>query len=88
MFIPINENNTHWYSACISFRHKRIEIYDSLLEVCKFNRGKPVELRKNTGTMLVRVPCILELYLLIHVGFNVASRGAWSYERRERTVQE
>ena len=60
----------------------------SVLAQSQDHQGKPVELRKNTGTMLVRVPCILELYLLIHVGFNVASRGAWSYERRERTVQE
>ena len=30
VFIPINSNNTHWYSACINFKAKTIRIYDSL----------------------------------------------------------
>lgn len=58
VFIPINENNSHWYSACINFRLKRIDIYDSLREICLTNRQKPVQLRKNTHTMLV---CLDEL---------------------------
>ncbi|KIK50215.1 hypothetical protein GYMLUDRAFT_253165 [Collybiopsis luxurians FD-317 M1] len=53
VFIPINENNSHWYSACINFRSQRIEIYDSLRHVCLVNRRKPVQSRKNTDIMLV-----------------------------------
>lgn len=53
VFIPINENGVHWFSACIHFRLKRIDIYDSLGENCVSNRQKPVPLRKNTGLMLV-----------------------------------
>ena len=53
VFIPINERNIHWYSACINFASKRIDIYDSLREVCLENRQKPLISRKNTSTMLV-----------------------------------
>ncbi|KAF5373396.1 hypothetical protein D9757_009772 [Collybiopsis confluens] len=53
VFIPINENGTHWYSARIDFRQKRIDIYDSLKERCVSNRVKPPLLRKNAGLMLI-----------------------------------
>ncbi|KAJ3751464.1 hypothetical protein DFH05DRAFT_1570329 [Lentinula detonsa] len=53
VFIPINESNSHWYSACINFRLQRVEIYDSLREVYLKSRENPVPLRKNTKTMLV-----------------------------------
>ncbi|KAF5344404.1 hypothetical protein D9757_015045 [Collybiopsis confluens] len=53
VFIPINENSSHWYSAYIDFRLKRIEIYDSLQGTCLANRRKPVLLRKNANLMLV-----------------------------------
>ncbi|KAF5345844.1 hypothetical protein D9757_014063 [Collybiopsis confluens] len=53
VFIPIHEHSSHWYSAFIDFRYKRIEIYDSLRETCVNNRQKPVPLRKNTNLMLV-----------------------------------
>ncbi|KAE9389204.1 cysteine proteinase [Gymnopus androsaceus JB14] len=53
VFIPINEFNTHWYSASINFVTKRIEIYDSLAVVYFANRRRPVESRKNTNLMLV-----------------------------------
>ncbi|KAJ3831381.1 hypothetical protein F5878DRAFT_667615 [Lentinula raphanica] len=52
VFIPIHEGSTHWYSARIDFRLKRIDIYDSLQETCIINRQKPVSLRKNTNLML------------------------------------
>ncbi|KAF5370525.1 hypothetical protein D9757_010151 [Collybiopsis confluens] len=52
VFIPIHENSSHWYSAYIDFRHKRIEIYDSLRDTCLANRQKPVLLRKNANLML------------------------------------
>ncbi|KAF5360327.1 hypothetical protein D9757_013947 [Collybiopsis confluens] len=53
VFIPIHENTSHWYSAFIDFRYKRIQIYDSLRETCVINRQKPICLRKNTNLMLV-----------------------------------
>ncbi|KAF5371065.1 hypothetical protein D9757_010287 [Collybiopsis confluens] len=53
VFIPINEDLNHWYSAHIDFRFKRIDIYDSLEERCLSNRQKPVPQRKNTQLMLV-----------------------------------
>ncbi|KAF5367322.1 hypothetical protein D9757_010090 [Collybiopsis confluens] len=53
VFIPIHESSSHWYSAYIDFRLKRIEIYDSLQETCLTNRRKPVLLRKNAKLMLV-----------------------------------
>ncbi|KAF5347228.1 hypothetical protein D9757_014573 [Collybiopsis confluens] len=53
VFIPIHENNSHWYSVYIDFRLKRIEIYDSLRERCEANRQKPIAMRKNTNLMLV-----------------------------------
>ncbi|KAF5361199.1 hypothetical protein D9757_013610 [Collybiopsis confluens] len=53
VFIPINEDLNHWYSAHIDFRFKRIDIYDSLEEHCLSNRQKPVPQRKNTQLMLV-----------------------------------
>lgn len=53
VFIPINEDNIHWYSACINFKLKHIHIYDSLEHSCHSNRGKPVLLRKNSRVMLV-----------------------------------
>ncbi|KAF5344434.1 hypothetical protein D9757_015436 [Collybiopsis confluens] len=53
VFIPIHEGSCHWYSAWIDFSRKRIEIYDSLREVCTTNRPKPLLLRKNTSLMLV-----------------------------------
>mmetsp|Transcript_19980 Transcript_19980/g.47574 ORF Transcript_19980/g.47574 Transcript_19980/m.47574 type:complete len:136 (+) Transcript_19980:75-482(+) len=30
MIIPINDNNVHWFAACIDFRNKRTEVYDSM----------------------------------------------------------
>ena len=30
VIIPINQNNTHWFAACINFRDKRTEVYDSM----------------------------------------------------------
>ncbi|KAF5345220.1 hypothetical protein D9757_015317 [Collybiopsis confluens] len=58
VFIPINENSSHWYSAYIDFRLKRIEIYDSLQGTCLANRRKPVLLRKNANLMLVRLQIV------------------------------
>lgn len=55
IFIPINENHSHWYSAYIDFRHKHIHVYDSWGETCRINKRKPVLQRKNAGLMLVRV---------------------------------
>ncbi|KAF5370489.1 hypothetical protein D9757_013126 [Collybiopsis confluens] len=52
VFIPIHENRSHWYSAYIDFRLRRIEIYDSLRDTCLTNRQKPVLLRKNANLML------------------------------------
>ncbi|KAF5346254.1 hypothetical protein D9757_015247 [Collybiopsis confluens] len=53
VFIPINENQLHWYSAYIDFRLKRIEIFDSLETTCITNRDKPLSLQKNMKLMLV-----------------------------------
>ncbi|KAF5344499.1 hypothetical protein D9757_015048 [Collybiopsis confluens] len=53
VFIPINENQLHWYSAYIDFRLKRIEIFDSLETTCVKNRDKPLSLQKNMKLMLV-----------------------------------
>ncbi|KAJ3991171.1 hypothetical protein F5050DRAFT_1716310 [Lentinula boryana] len=53
VFIPINESNSHWYSACINFRLQQVQIYDSLCEVYLKSRENPVQLRKNTKTMLL-----------------------------------
>ncbi|KAJ3968321.1 hypothetical protein EV361DRAFT_870938 [Lentinula raphanica] len=53
VFIPIHEGLSHWYSARIDFKLKRIDIFDSLRETCIANRRKPVPLRKNTNLMLV-----------------------------------
>ena len=30
IILPVNHSNTHWTSAAINFRKKRIEYYDSL----------------------------------------------------------
>jgi hypothetical protein len=54
VFIPTNDNNVHWYSACINFCSRRIDIYDSLCETGFQNGQKPTQLRKNTKTRLVR----------------------------------
>ncbi|KAJ3753474.1 hypothetical protein EV360DRAFT_87753 [Lentinula raphanica] len=53
VFIPIHEKSSHWYSAYIDFRLKRIEIYDSLEETCLTNRQKPISQRKNTHLLIV-----------------------------------
>lgn len=53
VFIPINENHSHWYSAHINFKQKRIHVYDSLSETCLLNQNKPVLQRKNARLMLV-----------------------------------
>ncbi|KAJ3776202.1 hypothetical protein FB446DRAFT_785361 [Lentinula raphanica] len=53
VFIPIHENASHWYSAYIDFRLKRIEIYDSLQQTYLDNYTKPAILRKNTRITLV-----------------------------------
>ncbi|KAJ3753319.1 hypothetical protein EV360DRAFT_74606 [Lentinula raphanica] len=53
VFIPIHENESHWYSAYIDFRLKRIEIYDSLQQTYLDNYTKPAILRKNTRITLV-----------------------------------
>lgn len=53
VFIPINENHSHWYSAYIDFCNKYIHVYDSWGETCLVNQQKPVLLRKNSGLMLV-----------------------------------
>lgn len=53
VFIPINENNTHWYSTCINVSAKQIDIYDSLEETYLVNQQKPILSRKNTKLMLV-----------------------------------
>lgn len=55
VFILINENHSHWYSAHIDFKQKCIHIYDSWSETCLINQQKPVLQRKNTGLMLVSV---------------------------------
>ncbi|KAF5343283.1 hypothetical protein D9757_015341 [Collybiopsis confluens] len=53
VFIPINEQSTHWYSAYIDFRLRRIEVFDSLEINCTSNRKKPVTHQKNMQLMLV-----------------------------------
>ncbi|KAF5364863.1 hypothetical protein D9757_012750 [Collybiopsis confluens] len=53
VFIPINENRMHWYSAYIDFRLKRIQIFDSLETTCVANRDKPLAFQKNMKLMLV-----------------------------------
>lgn len=53
VFIPINENHSHWYSAYIDFLNKYIHIYDSWGKTCLLNKQKPVLLRKNSALMLV-----------------------------------
>ncbi|KAF5391172.1 hypothetical protein D9757_002992 [Collybiopsis confluens] len=53
VYIPINENRAHWYSARIDFLEKRIDIYDSLRDRCLENRQKPPLLRKNAKLMLI-----------------------------------
>ncbi|KAF5347364.1 hypothetical protein D9757_015169 [Collybiopsis confluens] len=53
VFIPINKNQVHWYSAYIDFCLKRIEIFDSLETTCVKNRDKPLSLQKNMKLMLV-----------------------------------
>ncbi|KAF5335612.1 hypothetical protein D9757_015360 [Collybiopsis confluens] len=53
VFIPINERSTHWYSAYIDFRHRRIEIFDSLEINCTNNQKKPITHQKNMQLMLV-----------------------------------
>ncbi|KAJ3738529.1 hypothetical protein EV360DRAFT_76883 [Lentinula raphanica] len=53
VFIPIHEGSSHWYSARIGFKLKRIDVFDSLQETCIINCRKPVSLRKNTNLMLV-----------------------------------
>ncbi|KAJ3765956.1 hypothetical protein FB446DRAFT_794553 [Lentinula raphanica] len=53
VFIPIHEGLSHWYSARIDFRLKRIDIFDSLGEICISNRRKPASQRKNTKLLLV-----------------------------------
>ncbi|KAF5354345.1 hypothetical protein D9757_014334 [Collybiopsis confluens] len=53
VYIPINENRAHWYSARIDFLQKRIDIYDSLRDRCIENRQKPPLLRKNAKLMLI-----------------------------------
>lgn len=55
LFIPINGGRRHWYSACIDYVRKRIDIYDSLQEVCVSNRSKPAGERQNANLMLVSV---------------------------------
>ncbi|KAF5374574.1 hypothetical protein D9757_007131 [Collybiopsis confluens] len=55
VFIPINEAQSHWYSAWIDFRQKRIDIFDSLGERCLVNRKKPPLLRRNANLMLVLI---------------------------------
>ena len=56
MFIPINENNTHWYSVYIDFCAKRINIYDSLEETFLVNQQKAIPYHKNMSLMLVSLP--------------------------------
>ncbi|KAF5343781.1 hypothetical protein D9757_014804 [Collybiopsis confluens] len=53
VFIPINEDRLHWYSAHIDFRRKQINIYDSLKDRYIENHQKPPLLRKNASLMLV-----------------------------------
>lgn len=53
VFIPINENHSHWYSAYIDFQNKKIHVYDSWGSTCLLNEEKPVLLRKHSGLMLV-----------------------------------
>lgn len=53
VFIPINGNRNHWYSACIDYKRKCINIYDSLRDLCLTNRCKPPEQRKNKELMMV-----------------------------------
>src|ERR1700742_1656904 len=53
LFIPINGGRCHWYSACIDYVRKRIDIYDSLQEFCVSNRSKPADERQNANLMLV-----------------------------------
>lgn len=31
VILPVNHNNSHWTAACINFRKKRFESYDSML---------------------------------------------------------
>lgn len=70
VFIPINENHSHWYSASINFCRKRIDIYDSLRERCLSNRKKAVPLRRNTNLMLVNVLLESSAYSELILGAN------------------
>lgn len=84
VFIPINENHSHWYSAYIDFHKKHIHIYDSWSETCLINRGKPVLQRKNTQLMLVRSfwrRCTPPWYTMMRIGLNVACRTTRTWER-------
>ncbi|KAJ3967609.1 hypothetical protein EV361DRAFT_1036215 [Lentinula raphanica] len=54
VFVPIHESSSHWYSAYIDFRLKRIEVYDSLKETFVSNSQKPATERKNTNLILVK----------------------------------
>ncbi|KAF5370494.1 hypothetical protein D9757_013117 [Collybiopsis confluens] len=53
VFIPVNENKTHWYSARIDFHLRRIDIYDSLKERYTVNQRKPMLLRRNAPLMMM-----------------------------------
>lgn len=93
VFIPINENNAHWYSAYIDFQNKSIQIYDSWGDTCLMNQQKLVLLRKNSGLMLVSTIFILTAYdtswcLAIKIGFNVAYGIACPYKGSGGTVEE
>ncbi|KAF5382233.1 hypothetical protein D9757_008919 [Collybiopsis confluens] len=53
VFIPINEDWLHWFSAHINFRRKKINIYNSLKDRYIENHQKPPLLRKNANLMLM-----------------------------------
>ncbi|KAJ3750351.1 hypothetical protein DFH05DRAFT_1518501 [Lentinula detonsa] len=90
VFILINQNWSHWYSACINFRHKCINIYDSLCDVCLDNRARPVQLRKNTNTMLVLMWFAKTLGPMrgeaVHLKDNSAS--AWKYDPHTEALRK
>ncbi|KAF5364854.1 hypothetical protein D9757_012748 [Collybiopsis confluens] len=64
VFIPVNENSSHWFSLFIDFRLKHIQICDSLEKTCTTNRKKPISLQKNAQLMLDITEILLVKMLL------------------------
>ncbi|KAF5335881.1 hypothetical protein D9757_015486 [Collybiopsis confluens] len=80
VFIPINENNRHWYCACIDFSRKQINIYDSLREVYLGNHWKSVESQKNAGTLLVLMWLVEVISRLRGEKISLQNQGSTDWE--------